>query len=128
MFHVLTALLSCINTLLVVLNRRGTIISLNQNHGGCGRHQPRIRCSGLDLTAEWEEVNEDSQEKKIPLTAERVHKIFKRISDEECEILGMNPKYSRPDWMIVTMLPVPPLAVRPSIVMSGSARSQVNNC
>lgn len=122
----LTALLSHVTTLLVVLNRRGTIISLKQNHGGCGRHQPQIRRSGLDLTAEWKEVNEDSQEKKIPLTAERVHEIFKRISDEECEILGMNPKHSRPDWMIVTVLPVPPLAVRPSIVMSGSARSQVN--
>ena len=78
------------------------------------------------MTAEWKEINEDSQEKKIPLTAERVHEIFKRISDEECEILGMNPKHARPDWMIVTVLPVPPLAVRPSIVMSsGSARSQV---
>ena len=121
-----TAVLSHVTTLLVVLNRRGTIISLKQNHGGCGRHQPQIRRSGLDLTAEWKEVNEDSQEKKIPLTAERVHEIFKRITDEECEILGMNPKHSRPDWMIVTVLPVPPLAVRPSIVMSGSARSQVN--
>ena len=70
-------------------------------------------------------MNEDSQEKKIPLTAERVHEIFKRISDEECEILGMNPKFARPDWLIVTVLPVPPLAVIPSIVMSGSARSQV---
>ncbi len=71
-------------------------------------------------------MNEDSQEKKIPLTAEHVHEIFKRISDEECEILGMNPKHARPDWLIMTVLPVPPLAVRPSIVMGGgSARSQV---
>ena len=81
--------------------------------------------TGLDLTAEWKEVNEYSQEKKILLTAERVHEILKRISDEECEIMGMNPKHARPDWMIVTVLPVPPLAVRPSIFMSGSAQSQV---
>ena len=71
-------------------------------------------------------MNEDSQEKKIVLTAERVHEIFKRISDEECTIIGMDPKYCRPDWMILTVLPVPPLPVRPSIVMhGGSARSQV---
>ncbi|PFX11588.1 DNA-directed RNA polymerase II subunit RPB1-like, partial [Stylophora pistillata] len=96
-----------------------------KSHGGCGRNQPQIRRSGLDLTAEWEEVNEDSQEKKIPLTAEHVHEIFKRISDEECNILGMNPKFARPDWLIVTVLPVPPLAVRPSIVTSGyNARCQ----
>lgn len=59
------------------------------------------------------------------MSAERVHEIFRRISDEECEILGMNPKFARPDWMVVTVLPVPPLPVRPSIVLSGTARSQV---
>ncbi len=33
-------------------------------------------------------MNEDSQERKIELTAERVYEIFKRISDEECIALG----------------------------------------
>ena len=98
-----------------------------QGHGGCGRYQPKIRRTGIELTAEWKHVNEDSQEKKIPLTAERVHEIFKRISDEECAILGFSTKFSRPDWMIITVLPVPPLPVRPSVVMGGgSARSQVS--
>ncbi|UYV83040.1 POLR2A [Cordylochernes scorpioides] len=95
-----------------------------QSHGGCGRYQPKIRRSGLDLTAEWKHVNEDTQEKKIPLTAERVWEIFKNISDEEAFIIGMDPKYARPDWMIQTVLPVPPLAVRPAVVMFGSARNQ----
>ena len=70
-------------------------------------------------------MNEESQERMIQLTAERVYEIFKRISDEECEILGMNPKYARPDWMIITVVPVPPLPVRPAVVMNGSARNQV---
>lgn len=96
-----------------------------QGHGGCGRYQPRIRRSGLELYAEWKHVNEDSQEKKILLSPERVHEIFKRISDEEDIILGMDPKFARPEWMIVTVLPVPPLAVRPAVVMQGSARNQV---
>ena len=59
------------------------------------------------------------------MSAERVHEIFKRISDDDCKVLGFNPEYTRPDWMIITVLPVPPLPVRPSIVMHGSARSQV---
>lgn len=96
-----------------------------QGHGGCGRYQPRIRRTGLELYAEWKHVNEDSQEKKILLSPERVHEIFKRISDEEDIILGMDPKFARPEWMIVTVLPVPPLAVRPAVVMQGSARNQV---
>ncbi|KAI5749164.1 hypothetical protein M8J76_005108 [Diaphorina citri] len=95
-----------------------------QGHGGCGRYQPNIRRSGLDLTAEWKHVNEDSQEKKIPLTGERVLEILKHITDEESIILGMDPKFARPDWMLVTVLPVPPLSVRPAVVMHGSARNQ----
>ncbi|XP_071451933.1 DNA-directed RNA polymerase II subunit RPB1 [Hetaerina americana] len=93
-------------------------------HGGCGRYQPSIRRAGLDLTVEWKHVNEDSQEKKMALSAERVWEIFKHITDEECFIMGMDPKYARPDWMIVTVLPVPPLSVRPAVVMYGSARNQ----
>ncbi|KAK2863122.1 hypothetical protein Q5P01_002655 [Channa striata] len=99
-------------------------LTKEKGHGGCGRYQPRIRRSGLELYAEWKHVNEDSQEKKILLSPERVHEIFKRISDEEDIILGMDPKFARPEWMIVTVLPVPPLAVRPAVVMQGSARNQ----
>ncbi|KAH7962033.1 hypothetical protein HPB52_014006 [Rhipicephalus sanguineus] len=95
-----------------------------QGHGGCGRYQPSIRRSGLDLTAEWKHVNEDSQEKKIALTAERVWEILKHVSEEECVIMGMDPRYAKPDWMLITVLPVPPLAVRPAVVMFGSARNQ----
>lgn len=54
-----------------------------------------------------------------------MHEIFKRISDEECFVLGMEPRFARPEWMIVTVLPVPPLSVRPAVVMQGSARNQV---
>ena len=96
----------------------------SKSHGGCGRYQPNIKRLGLEMTAEWKQVNEDTQEKKINLTAERVHEIFRHISDEECYILGMDPKFARPDWMLVTALPVPPLCVRPAVVMFGSARNQ----
>ena len=58
------------------------------------------------------------------LTAERCHEIFKKINDEECYIIGMDPKFARPDWMLVTSLPVPPLCVRPAVVMFGSAKNQ----
>lgn len=81
---------------------------------------------GIGLTAEWKELNEESQERKISLSAERMHEIFKRISDNDCKALGFNPQYTRPDWMIITVLPAPPLPVRPSIVMYGTARNQVN--
>lgn len=56
------------------------LVGKKQGHGGCGRYQPNIRRSGLDLTAEWKHINEDSQEKKIALSAERVWEILKHIT------------------------------------------------
>jgi len=55
-----------------------------------------------------------------------VHEILKHITDEEVVIMGMDPKFARPDWMVLTVLPVPPLPVRPAIVMFGSMRNQVS--
>lgn len=69
--------------------------------GGCGRYQPSYRRTGLDIIAEWKKhVNEDTQERKIVLTAERALEVFKAVTDEECEILGFDPRFARPDWMI----------------------------
>ena len=95
-----------------------------KSHGGCGRYQPNIRRNGLELVAEWKHINEESQERKLLLSADRVLEIFKRISDEESMMLGMDPRYARPDWMVLTVFPVPPLPVRPAVVMFGSARNQ----
>lgn len=96
-----------------------------QSQGGCGRYQPKIHRQGLTLTAEWKAVNEDSQEREIILSAERVLEIFKCISDEESMVIGLGPKWARPDWMIITVMPVPPPSVRPAVVMHGSAIKQV---
>lgn len=35
--------------------------------------------------------------------------------------MGLNAVYARPEWMILTVLPVPPAAVRPSISVDGGA-------
>eukprot|EP00123_Amoebidium_parasiticum_P017765 comp23981_c2_seq2/m.42567 comp23981_c2_seq2/g.42567 ORF comp23981_c2_seq2/g.42567 comp23981_c2_seq2/m.42567 type:complete len:1766 (-) comp23981_c2_seq2:210-5507(-) len=91
-------------------------------HRGCGRAPPfKIQRTGLTINAEWKEVDE-GQERKKAVTAEWAHTILKRISDQDAEYLGFNPKFSRPDWMILTVFPVPPLAVRPSVAFGGAAR------
>ena len=48
------------------------------------------------------------------------------ITEDEIIVLGLSPKFARPDWMLITVLPVPPLSVRPAVVMAGSAKNQVN--
>jgi DNA-directed RNA polymerase II subunit RPB1 len=60
----------------------------------------------------------------MKLTPEIVIKIFRRISDEDVEFMGFSPVFSRPDWMVCQVLAIPPPAVRPSVKMDGSQRSE----
>ncbi len=51
-----------------------------------------------------------------------VHKILEKISDEDAKLLGLNPKFSRPECLLLTTIPVPPPHVRPSVFMSSSQK------
>ena len=98
------------------------------NFGGCGNVQPAISRQGTSIKAvfkdaDLKEVIEQSMEKQQYLTAEVVHRLLKKISDEDCVMLGLNPKYTRPDWMVLTVLPVPPPHVRPSIQANAVTKS-----
>lgn len=78
---------------------------------GCGRAQPKYTLKGLEIFVEWKGTSVEEQDKKQLLSPERVLEMFKRISDEDCNLIGLNSEFSRPEWMIITVLPVPPLAV-----------------
>jgi len=52
------------------------------------------------------------------------YQIFKKIKDEDVDFLGLSSKYSRPEWMIITSLAVPPPSVRPSVRQSDNQRSE----
>jgi DNA-directed RNA polymerase beta' subunit len=53
-----------------------------------------------------------------------VYHILKKISDTDCIAMGLDPKVIRPEWMILTVLPVSPPPVRPSIMADTSLRSE----
>ena len=59
-----------------------------------------------------------------PLTASMVRERLERIPDEDLELLGFNPKAARPEWMVLQVLPVPPVYVRPSITLESGIRSE----
>lgn len=48
-----------------------------------------------------------------------VYTALKKISDSDLHLLGLSVDYARPEWMILTVLPVPPPPVRPSIAVDG---------
>ena len=60
----------------------------------------------------------------VPLQTELVLRAFQRITDADCTELGFNPQFARPEWMICTILAVPPLTVRPSVVMDDHQRME----
>jgi len=101
----------------------------DKNEDGCGCKQPdKVKLEGMAaLYAIWENIDAEGADNKkinIRLTPEIVLKIFKRISDEDIHFMGFSPIWSRPEWMVCQVLPVPPPAVRPSVKHDAQQRSE----
>jgi len=53
-----------------------------------------------------------------------VREILVKIKDDELKKIGVNPNTSRPEWAVLTSLLVPPVTVRPSIILESGERSE----
>ncbi len=60
----------------------------------------------------------------IKLTPSSIRERLERIPEDDMELFGMNPESARPEWMILQVLPVPPVSVRPSITLESGIRSE----
>jgi DNA-directed RNA polymerase II subunit RPB1 len=58
------------------------------------------------------------------LDTDQVHRILRHISDEDCELIGFDPKLSHPSWMIWTVIPIPPPTIRPSVQADNGKMSE----
>lgn len=101
----------------------GTDIQMKSSAIGCGANLPTYTRKGMSIVMQMQDVN-DGKMKVTNLSAQTAYEILKRISDEDIKKLGFDPQFARPDWFIVTVLPVPPPHVRPSIVQDGGAQSE----
>ena len=88
---------------------------------GCGAPQPdKFTREGIArIVAHYQELKQQQ-----PLEVEYVHRLFRRISDEDVDFMGLSRFWCRPDWMICTVLRVPPPQVRPSVVQDNNQRSE----
>tara|TARA_Y100000361_G_scaffold38206_1_gene32687 strand:- start:4661 stop:6127 length:1467 start_codon:yes stop_codon:yes gene_type:complete len=96
---------------------------------GCGSKQPNsVKLEGMaTIMAIWENVeNSEAEDRKVQvrLTPEIILKTFRRISDDDVSFMGFSPVWSRPEWMICQVLPVPPPAMRPSVKHDAQQRSE----
>ena len=72
------------------------------------------RALSLDLTVE--DMNK--------LMASDIRDWFEDIPDRDVETLGLESTVARPEWMVLTVLPVPPVTARPSITLDNGQRSE----
>ena len=88
---------------------------------GCGAPQPdKFTREGIArIVAHYQELKQQQ-----PLEVEYVHRLFRRISDEDVDFMGLSRFWCRPDWMICTVLRIPPPQVRPSVVQDNNQRSE----
>lgn len=73
---------------------------------------------------EEDDAGKSSQQERRLLPASEALQILKKMSDGDIELMGLSVYEARPEWMILTVLPVPPPPVRPSVAEGGSARSE----
>jgi DNA-directed RNA polymerase beta' subunit len=104
-----------------------------REHGGCDARQPtkvtKTDNIYIEMTFAAEETDgprapEANEGRTVVLSAEDVLRILRRITDRDAETLGFSPRFNRPEWMICTVLPVPPPAVRPSVRTDTGGRSE----
>tara|TARA_B110000438_G_scaffold4159_1_gene4202 strand:+ start:3816 stop:6479 length:2664 start_codon:yes stop_codon:yes gene_type:complete len=58
------------------------------------------------------------------LTPKEVRSRLEKIPDSDLLCLGFNPKITRPEYMVLTVLSVPPVPMRPSITLESGERSE----
>lgn len=92
---------------------------------GCGAVQPdKYERQGIARIVAIFAANEGTAKQEQILEVEYVHRLFRRISDEDVDFMGLSRHWCRPDWMICTVLPIPPPQVRPSVVQDNNTRSE----
>ncbi|KEP67472.1 UNVERIFIED_CONTAM: DNA-directed RNA polymerase II RPB1 [Hammondia hammondi] len=99
-----------------------------EGEGGCGCVQPRYFKEGPNIMVLFpdnrEEGDEDvTEDIRRIFAAEEAYAVLRRISEEDLKMMGFDPERAHPASFILSTLPIPPLAVRPS-VQYGSARSE----
>ncbi|MFC1740970.1 DNA-directed RNA polymerase subunit A' [Nanoarchaeota archaeon] len=49
---------------------------------------------------------------------------LEKVSEEDVHLFSMDPIFVRPEWLVLTVLPIPPVTMRPSITLESGERSE----
>jgi len=120
---------------LVLANCKNIVRCGQDTEDGCGARQPDRynRESIARIVAEWNIIDSNAEQKEKEkekvkerqvLECEYVLRLFRRITDEDVDFMGLNRYWCRPDWMICSVLAIPPPQVRPSVIQDNNQRSE----
>ena len=96
----------------------------------CGGVQPKYvyTRATTQITLDTKDMKFESEEEEEyvtkPFTAARARAILADISDTNVRILGSSPTYARPEWMVLTVMQIPPPISRPCITASDGSRTK----
>ncbi|MDD1707729.1 MAG: DNA-directed RNA polymerase subunit A', partial [Methanoregulaceae archaeon] len=88
----------------------------------CGEQQLKIN---FEKPTTFSEIMlEEGKKVEHKLTPADIRARLEKIPDEDLKHLGINPDVARPEWTVLTVLPVPPVTMRPSIILENGQRSE----
>jgi DNA-directed RNA polymerase II subunit RPB1 len=109
---------------------------------GCGARQPS-RYEDEDIcriVAHWKsfipsmDVSQEGQQPPVVgdqatvtrryLEPEYVYRLLRRITDEDVDFMGFSRLWCRPEWMMCSVMAIPPPQVRPSVLQDNNQRSE----
>ncbi|UCD45625.1 MAG: DNA-directed RNA polymerase subunit A', partial [Candidatus Bathyarchaeota archaeon] len=96
----------------------------------CGMVQSNVKfvkpTTFLEIEQEELDIDDESLVEEVSrrLTPNMIREWFERISDEDLKLIDFEPSVARPEWMVLQVLPVPPVDVRPSIILESGIRAE----
>ena len=84
----------------------------------CGKSQYELIFTKPTTFVEKTEIGEN---RLLPIT---IRERLSIIPSDDLSLLGYDPTTARPEWFVLQALPVPPVTVRPSIILETGIRSE----
>ena len=82
---------------------------------------PYCKARQQKVTIEKPSTFMENDKKLSPI---EVRSRLEKIPDDDTEVFGLKPGYVRPEWMVLTVMPIPPVTMRPSITLETGERSE----
>ena len=82
---------------------------------------PHCKAKQKKLTLEKPTTFFEEETRRSPI---EVRARLEKISDADSEVFGLKVPHIRPEWMVLTILPIPPVTMRPSITLESGERSE----